>query len=200
MTLCLNTSLQSVIFWELEENDPTRGKATWDGTLTYAIWADTGGLMPSSNFIAGGQGKEINKTLRQTDLINNTDPTQPVTYDQYEYSFELNSFVTLSANTRYWLSLYLGEVDNITNSEGFNWQNTLTDGIAALFPGTASGGLYSTVNGNNIPPDPASWGPNGTQSLAFQLYGVPVPLPTTLALFAPMLLVSALWRRRRISR
>jgi len=195
--LRINTSLQSVIFWGLEENDPTSGKATWDGTLTYAVWADTGGLMPNSTFIAGGQGREINKTLRQAGLVNNTDPTRPVTYDQYEYSFELDSFVTLSANIRYWLSLYLGEVGNITNSEGFNWQNTLTDGVAASFPNTSSAGLYSTLGANLIPPDPASWNSNGTEPLAFQLFGTAVPLPTTMALLAPMLLVSALWGRRR---
>lgn len=197
--LQFNTSLQSVVFWELEENDPSGGKAIWDGTLTYGIWADTGGLEPRSNFIAAGQGKAITKTLRKTGLINTTNLLEPVTYDQYEYSFELDSFVGLSAGTRYWLSLYLGDVGNITFSEALNWQTTATDGINALFPGTATAGLYSTVNGNDIPPDAASWGPNGTQPLAFQLYGE-ISLPTTMALLAPMLLVSGLWGRRRSPR
>lgn len=194
-----NTSLQSVVFWELEENDSIGGKATWDGTLTYGIWADTGGLMPSSDFIVAGQGREITKKLRQTGLVNTTNPLDPVTYDQYEYSFELESFVGLSKNTRYWLSLYLGQVGNITNSEGLNWQSTATDGINALFPDATAAGLFSTVNADLVPPNPASWGPNGTLPLAFQLYGV-IPLPPTLALLAPMLLVSALRGRRRSPR
>jgi hypothetical protein len=111
----------------------------------------------------------------------------------------LGSIVGLSANTRYWLSLYLGDISNTTHSAGFVWQSTATDGIESLFPGTAEGGLYSTGNANNIPPQSPVWGANGTVPLAFQLYGE-IPLPTTMALLAPMLLVSALWRRRRIPR
>lgn len=110
--------------------------------------------------------------------------------DQYQYSFDLESTVGLSGNTRYWISIYMGDLSNPdpTVESAFLWQQTSNSGVLGT-----DGRPHQTLNATSIPP--AEWiTPNPDRpNTAFQLYGAyDVPAPGTVLLFAPLALLA--WR------
>jgi hypothetical protein len=184
-------NLSHVVFWSLEENDPAAGPAVWDGTLEYAIWQDSGAMVPASTTPSDwiGSGQNVSRVKQETGITGQTGAT----FDQYQYSFDLESTVGLSGNTRYWLSIYLGQIDNATSALTLNWQQSDLDGFAGFYP-VASAQPITTNNADNLPP--ANWGSPAAfyQSLSMQLYGT-VPVPATTLLLLPFLGIG-IWLRR----
>ncbi len=186
----------------LEPNDPSTGDiSVWDGTLKYAIWLDNGSGMPEVDAIAVGNGVNVVKagTGRTGIQVLPDPPTGPDLYDQYEYSFELESTVGLSGGSRYWMSIYLGQVEGMTtNTAGILWQQVVTSSIpdgVGFAPVVASNGL-------TLPPAENFSGGIGwyqdnpsASSLQFRLYGY-VPLPETLWLVLAAL--AAMTGQRRL--
>jgi hypothetical protein len=190
--------LKRVTFWTLEENDPTGGAVIWDRTLRYAIWQDVGNA-PGSELLGWGeftaaevdQGA-VSKTLRQTGVQTNISPA--LFFDQYEYSFELESLIGLSADTPYWISIYLGQPSNLTNSKAILWQQTEATPLEDL--GLPHGNPHVTFSADSIPPLSPSWlnvNTNGQAAdLRFRLIAEKVPIPGTALLIASLLGIVAL--------
>jgi hypothetical protein len=168
--------------------------------LEYAIWQDTGSIapMPSNEPIgepgAAGSGLRVSKTLGEQGI-----EIQGVTYDQYQYSFELEAAVGLSGNTRYWFSIYLGQPTNLTLSTGFLWQQTDASGIAAISPAAIDGSPFLTLDADTLPP--ATWQSlSPARNLALRFYGERMPVVGTNWLLAPVVMALIAWRQSRGTR
>ncbi len=193
--------LQQVTLWVLE--GPS---SVWDETLRYAIWQDMSNS-PSTDLVASGELTQaevragaVTRT-RVVDADGNPSRVQvndspPIFYDQYEYSFELESLVGLSGRTPYWLSIYLGQVGNIGDTPGFFWQQTAASPLKEL--GLPRGNPHVMSNADVAPPDTPEcvfeegnppWcnvnTVNAAADLRFQL--VAAPIPGTAVLIAPMI-------------
>lgn len=142
-------TLTRVNFWTLEPGD------TWDGTLDYFIFADNSGE-PASSPLYTGSGSNINRTATGNSALG---------YDEYAYSFDLPTPLTLSGATRYWLGLHLA-ADFSTNDNIF-WQTT--------------GGNFGSTSHRSEGGSFDNWDDNFEQ-LAFNLVGDTgvVPEPTTI--------------------
>ncbi len=134
--LAADTNLTSVRFWTLE------GVPGWDGTCTYAIHGDAGG-------VPGGVLDSGSVALTRTNL----GPASGLTW--YENDFDLPAPLNLTAGTTYWLALHMS-ADCVTRDEVF-W-----DGTGAGFGLTGVEDFECTGG---------PWPANPTQH-AFQLYGV----------------------------
>jgi hypothetical protein len=174
-------ALERVIFWAFEEVG-----SSWDGTLSYAIWEDSGLVAPETTAIANAtvSASAFDKTLESTGVVFGG-----ATYNQYRYEFDVMPISGLQANQRYWLSIYLGTPTGLTNSNGFLWQQT---SISVL----ASDGTPDVLrNAAAAPPATADWLALSGSNLAFQLEGR-TPIPGTAVLMLPLLGIAALLRRR----
>jgi hypothetical protein len=198
----VDANLKQVTFWSLEENDPSGGPAVWDKTLRYAIWQDVGNT-PSNLILGWGeftaaevdQGA-VTKTLLRENIQTNVSP--PTFFDQYEYSFALETLVGLSANTAYWISIYLGQASNLTNSIALGWQQTSARPLEDM--GLPHGNPHVTLGAEDIPPDYPSWlnvsVTAETADLRFQLIADKVPIPSTALLIAPLIGIGLMRSKR----
>ena len=143
------TTLAAVHFWTGESG------TTWDGTLNYYLFGDAGG-MPASSSFAQGAGTNVTKTSTGNIVAG--------FLNEYFYTFDLPTPLSLSAGTTYWLGLNLS---SNFNYNGIYWE---TSGTGFSLTGEESyGGTFD------------NWYDNG-QNHAFYLTGptsvaVPAPLP-----------------------
>jgi hypothetical protein len=176
-----NAKMRAVVFWTLEEVG-----STWDETLEYAVWQDVGGGKPADTPMQYGIGQDVTREHTAT-LTTRSTFAGDITYNQYQYSFKLESGLGLAGNTRYWLSLYLGQPINLTLQNAFLWNQTTAPPSGAL----ASPALL--LNANTAPPGDPNWFATTGLSLAFEIYGS-IPNPGTLLLLLPALMVGSVVR------
>lgn len=141
----IGTRLTDVHFWTFE------APGAWDGTLDYFVFANAGG-QPASTPFAQGAGANVVKTATGN---------QPLGFNEYAYSFDLQTPLDLSANTTYWLGLHLSS--NFDRDEIY-WSTTT--------PGVGSTGQESSGGTFN------NWSNNGEHH-AFYLTGQKVPEPAS---------------------
>lgn len=177
--------LERMNFWAAQA--PT---TQWGGTLEYAIWVDTGAFAPLNTPLASGTGQNVVATPTGA-----TGSSAVIgAFDQYEYSFDLESTVGLSGNTRYWISVYLGQISDPSGNKVILWQQT---GSSGMLPSLIDGSPHLATQAN-LPP-PRTWNggaPGANLNTAFQLFGSSVPTPpVSLLLIGPLAFLMA--RRRR---
>jgi len=158
--------IESVKFWSLEQ-----GGFIWDGTIEYFFLQDVFGIPDSVPLI---QGNAVN--IAQ---IPDSAGACCSSTSSFRYTFDLVMPIALGANTQYWLALQIGR----GNLFGQTFWST-TD----LTPITATAYSLGATFDNWIL-TPQSGG------LAFQLFGEPVPEPSTALLLTSGLAVLIGWRR-----
>jgi hypothetical protein len=130
-------------FWTFEDYD-----AWWDGTLEYFIFEDNGGI-PGITVISGS-GKSIQK-----DVIFE----HPIGI-RYEYSFELETTVSLVADNLYWFGLHM-DSGYPGSLSVFRWES-----IMSGFGSTSFESESGTLD---------NWTDTGLHR-AFYLEGIPEPM------------------------
>jgi hypothetical protein len=143
-TLGATQQVTAANFWTLER------PGQWDGTLSYFLFADNGGV-PASAFFASGQGANVTKQTTGNSAFG---------YTEYAYSFDLANPVNLLASTKYWFGLHL--------SNNFDFDEIYWETTGSGFGLQSKSSLGGTFD---------NWINNGTQR-AFNLTGNAEAIPT----------------------
>jgi PEP-CTERM motif len=157
------TTLAGAHFWTVEYG-------AWDGTLTWYVFADNGGLPGSA--LATGNGINVVKTATGNTVFGGP---------QYEYSFDFDNPLALTGGTAYWFGLHLSSDFDL---DRIGWQLTL--------PGLGTYGAHSHLGTFD------NWIGNGGQH-AFYLTdtSTAVPEPSTFVMLGATLLGLGAARLRR---
>jgi hypothetical protein len=124
-SLASATTLVGAHFWTVEFD-------AWDGSLTWYIFANSGGLPGSA--LATGNGKNVVKTATGNMILGGP---------QYEYSFDFDAPLALAAGTTYWFGLHLSSDFDL---DRIGWQLT-TPGLGANGVHSHLGTLDNWING-----------------------------------------------------
>jgi len=147
-------TLTDAHFWTLD-----RAADRWDGTLEWFIFDDASG-QPAATTKASGNGLNVTRTATGTAL-----PDTLPGYIEYEWSFDLDTPITLQGAVPYWFGLHLAS--DYEFQRGVFWESTA--------------GGYGTDSQSSSYGDLTHWNPYGlddANELAFYLTGR-VPEPDT---------------------
>ena len=157
-----NSSVESARFWSGDLSP-----STWDGSLTWWIFNDSGGA-PGS-VVATGAATNIVRTATGNTVFGS--------YTEYEWTFDLTP-TAVTGSVTYWFGLH---ASTDFNRDEIYWM-TSSNGVGPA--GHESDG--GTLN---------NWSSNGSEH-AFELYGA-VPEPSTFVALAGLAGLLAIRRKRR---
>lgn len=123
----------------------------WDGTIEWYVFADDSNK-PAATPIASGLGTNIVHTATGNTYFN---------LNEYTFDFNLDTPVTLAANTKYWLGIHMES--DYTNPTQIDWEGIGGGYTYGSFEGTFDN--WSAANFNHFAfyltstvPEPATWG------------------------------------------